>query len=179
MKELIDYGKVLFLSMDEWWHSYPFGYKIILSIVGFSLSLWGEINVFILSMFVLIYLDTHFGIKASQAQGIPFNSKKRRKGLLDKMIIYLLCIVLTLIVDSMAFKIYDFGKHWLTLIALMYAGLYEVTSIFEKLKIIYPESRLVQRLSKIFLLMEIGLDKKVDDKLDIVEQQIDKEDELH
>lgn len=145
----------------DWLLSTPLWYKVICSMVIFAGALWGEISVFIYSMFILAFLDTHYGIKASHKLGIKFDSKKRRKGLLDKSIIYMTVLILSLIVDSMALSIYDFGKHYLTSVLLLFAGLYETTSIVEKLKVLYPESRLIKQMGKIFMLFETNLEEKI------------------
>lgn len=162
MNEVVKTGKDLVMSMGSWWESHPLWYNVLSGLGIFFTALWGEVSVFIFSMLVLTFLDTHFGIKASHKKGIKFNSKLRRKGILDKWVIYLTIITLTLLVDSMALEIYDFGRHYLTVVMLLFAGLYEATSIVEKLKIIYPESRLINRLGRLFMLFESDLDGKLD-----------------
>lgn len=161
MREFINHAKFLLADIIEWYLSHPFWYKIITAFIIFIAALWGEISVFIYSMFILTFLDTHYGIKASHKLGIKFDSKKRRKGLLDKSIIYMTVLIMTLIIDSMALSIYDFGKHYLTSVLLLFAGLYEATSIVEKLKVLYPESRLIKQMGKIFMLFETNLEKKI------------------
>ena len=169
-KEIYVQAKLLLSSMTDWWINAPLVNNLYYSIIIGIGALWGQVNVYLYSMFLLTFIDTHFGIKASQIKGIPFDSKKIRKGLLDKSIILMTVLVLCLIVDLLINKVYDFGQNYLTMVMLLFAVIYESTSIVEKLKVLYPNSKLVVMLGKIFMLFEVKLEQKLEQKLEEMEE---------
>lgn len=166
-----------FNNIYQWLDGHPFWFNLLLTICASLAGLFSETWYFILGVPILVYFDTHFGIIASQKKGIEYSSKMRRKGLLDKTKLFLQIVIMTLVVDLMLSGLtkqfhFDIQSHYLTIVILFFIGIYEATSIIEKLKIIHPNNKVIGLLGKIFMIMEKDLTKRVLDKIGLKEDEI-------
>lgn len=124
-------------------------------------SLWIDLNVLFFAIMILVGLDTHLAIKATIKKGGKFKSSKIKQGLLQKLKLYPSIALITITLDFVFKRIYDYETNYLTYFMFAYICLYEAGSIIEKLAVLHPQSKAVAKLTKLLNLTEEKLNDKI------------------
>ena len=172
--KLFEHTKILIASMLSALQAQPVFYSS-LTFIGVTIgSIYQSLYVFMFSALILTMIDTHQGIKASQKLGIKYDSKLRRKGLVEKAQIYMLLVLIALLVDFPLKRFYDLGDLYIAMTVSFFMVLYEATSIVEKLKIRFPDNKLIHLLSRIFMIVLEEAEQKLVNKVKGMEEIINR-----
>lgn len=127
------------------------------------------IHAYLLAIPVFIMLDVISGVFASYRKGLPVTSKKLRKGLLEKISLYMILVIAGFFLDYILKTVFPWESYYVVFLISILISSYELVSIFENLQTLNPKLR--------FLASLIALSKKVNDKaLKIAERKIDEAD---
>lgn len=141
----------------------PIIIKFCVFIGAFMLGLWLDLYVFILGIIVLAGLDAHLAIKSCIALGGKYESEKIKNGLLVKFKLYLTLSIMSITIDLIFHKIYNYEKYFVTYLLFSFVALYECGSMVESMNVIYPNNKIVKKFSTILNIAQ----KKLDDKISI------------
>ena len=141
----------------------PLVIKFCLVMGSFLLGLWADLYIFIIGIIMLAGLDTHYAIKACIKKGGIYESHKVKKGLLVKFELYLTLSIMTIILDAMFHKLYNYERYFMTYLLFAFIALYECGSMVESLNVTHPNNKLVKKFSSFLNLSE----KKLNDKLEL------------
>ncbi|WPQ65506.1 phage holin family protein [Chitinophaga sancti] len=162
---------------------YPYALTIIRKIIDNTIhaSLWNNIlkiliavwlffagiHTYIYCIIALTILDIATGIPASMKKGVPFKSRILRKGLIEKVVLYLIMLIAVFILELVVKTAIEYDSFYMVLVVTMCISTYELTSILENIAILRPELPFISRLIK--------LSNKIQEKtLDIAEDRVDK-----
>lgn len=140
----------------------PFVAKSIVFVGSFLLSLWLDLYVFILGIPLIAVMDAHLAIKACIKKGGEYESHLLKKGLLQKFKLYLTFMILTVILDIIFHKIYNYEIYFTTYLLFAFVALYEAGSIVESMNVLHPKNKAVKKFASILNLTE----KKLNDKIE-------------
>lgn len=166
MFELIIYSQFLFVKMwRKWMGSLP-----ITTLGGFMVGLLMDIRVYVACIFILVIIDVITGISAALHQGIKFSSKKLRIGLIDRVILYSVLIIITLMLDTMLRGTINYGRDYIAIACCTIVGFYEASSCVENLIKRFPNYSFLQRIGKMLNLIEQKYEDSTVNKIaDIIE----------
>ena len=139
----------------------PLVIKSCLFIGSFLLGLWVDLYVFIIGIIMLAGLDTHYAIKACIKNGGIYESHKVKKGLLVKFELYLTLSIMTITLDLIFHKIYNYEKYFITYLLFAFVALYECGSMVESLNVTHPNNKAVKKFSSFLNLSEKKLNNKL------------------
>lgn len=141
--------------------SAPFVVKCGAFLGSFLLGLWLDLYVFILGIPIIAVMDAHLAIKACIKKGGEYQSHLLKKGLFQKFKLYLTFMILTVVLDIIFHKIYNYEIYFTTYLLFAFVALYEAGSILESLNILHPNNKAVKKFATILNLTE----KKFNDKI--------------
>ncbi|SFW53147.1 phage holin family protein [Chitinophaga sancti] len=162
---------------------YPYALTIIRKIIDNTIraSLWNNvlkllvaiwlffagIHTYIYCIIALTFMDVATGIPASMKKGELFKSRILRKGLIEKIALYLIMLIAVFILELVVKSAFKYESFYMVLVVTMCVSTYELTSILENIAVLRPELPFISRLIK--------LSNKIQEKtLDIAEDKVDK-----
>lgn len=116
------------------------------------ISVWlffSGIHSYIYAVFALIILDVATGIYASAKKGEKFTSEYLRKGLLEKLALYLILLVSAFFLEMVFKSIYEWEKFFVVFFVTVLITTYEIVSIFENVQAINPRLTFLTSLIKL------------------------------
>lgn len=129
------------------------------------------IHSYIFCILALTILDVVTGIIASIKKGNKFKSRILRKGLIEKVLLYLVLLISVFILELVIKTAINYTAFYMVLVATVCICTYELSSILENLYVIRPDMKFIKRLIK--------LSNKIQNKaLDVAENKIDKIDNI-
>lgn len=124
------------------------------------------IHVYLYCVFFLLTFDVATGITASIKKGDKFTSRYLKKGLLEKLALYIILILAAFALESVVKTIFNWEKFFVVFFVSLLISIYEVVSICENILIINP--------SLVFLSSIIKLSKSLNDKaIETAQSKID------
>lgn len=141
------------------------------SIVKGLLGVWlmlGGVHTYLYTIVALTVIDVITGVWKSLRQGEPFTSRKLRKGLLEKVGLYLLLLVSVFILDNLLMGVIGHSTGYFAFIITFLISCYELTSIAENLSVLMPQIPFLRGLVRIFKKMGTSTIDKVEKNVDTV-----------
>lgn len=150
INEIFIYARILFGRVySRWWSSAP-----IMTLAGFAVGVLVDMRVYILSIFVLVIMDMITGIMASLHKGERFSSKKLKRGLLERVLLYGSLFIITLMIDTILRGTIDYGKYYAAIVCCTIIGFYEAGSCVENLVSRFPDKAFLKRIGAMLNLLE-------------------------
>ncbi|RZJ98123.1 MAG: hypothetical protein EOO46_25195 [Flavobacterium sp.] len=135
--------------------------KLIIAVAVF----YAPVQLYAISIFMLIIMDVILGIWASRIKGEPFKSRTLRKGLIEKIALYGMLFTGCIIMGKILQSVFHYKTFFIAWVFTILIAVYELSSIVENIIIIKPELAFLNKL--------VSLLKKVEQKqLDSVEKKI-------
>lgn len=135
------------------------------------LAIWlmmGGVHTYLYTIVALTVIDVITGVWKSLRQGEPFTSRKLRKGLLEKVGLYLLLLVSVFILDKLLMGVIGHSTGYFAFIITFLISCYELTSIAENLSVLMPQIPFLRGLVRIFKKMGSSTIDKVEKNVDTV-----------
>jgi hypothetical protein len=154
------YFKQTIVSIINKWLASP----IIANIIKFLLGVWAMIagvHNFFYGITLLVVVDVISGILASLKKGEKFSSKKLRKGLLERFIIYNTMLIIIWVIESMVKQSFSYDNWYVVTFVGVMIGSYEISSIIENLVVINPEFAFLRKVSRVLNLLEDKAEQRV------------------
>lgn len=144
------------------------------------ISIWlffAGIHVYIYAVFALILLDVTTGIYASTKQGQKFTSEYLKKGLLEKLALYLILLIAAFCLETVFKSIYEWDKFFVVFFVTVLITTYETVSIFENIQVINPKLSFLTSLIKLSKSLNQSAIKYAEKKIQNVELPSDEKKE--
>ncbi len=148
MKELLTHARTILHNISDTIINSPTVLKLIALITACWMHFVG-IHSYIYAVIALTVIDVATGIIASIKKGEKFKSRILRKGLIEKVCLYLIIMVSTFILESVIRTGIELETYWLVMVATTLISTYEFSSIVENLLVINPNLTFLKRLQKI------------------------------
>ncbi|MDO9374553.1 MAG: phage holin family protein [Ferruginibacter sp.] len=120
----------------------------IKTIIAFFFYFAG-IHVYLYCVFILVIFDVITGIKASMTKGEKFTSRFLKKGLLEKLALYLILILAAFFLELVLKSMYQWDKNFIAFLVTMLISTYEMVSICENILIINPNLEFLKGIIKL------------------------------
>lgn len=158
-----------------------------LPIIGKAIAgIWfffGGIHVYIYAVMVLVFIDVITGVIAARKKGEAITSRKLRKGLLEKLLLYMLLLLTVFVLDLVLKSVFNHTSFYFVFILTFLISTYEVVSVFENISVLKPQIPFLNALIRIFkkmgdkavTKMEERVDDIVDEVTDVKNKLADKE----
>jgi toxin secretion/phage lysis holin len=124
------------------------------------------IHTYIYTILVLVLIDAVTGVVKAAKLGEGFKSRKLRKGLLEKLAVYLVLLVSVFFLDRLTQSVLNHGGNYFAFFITFLITCYEVSSILENLNSIKPGLPFLSGLVRIFK-------KMGDSAMDKMEQNVE------
>lgn len=173
IKDLAIYASVLFDRILTMWESDTWLHNLIKVAVAWLFTLWLDVYVYISIVMFLSVADVLTGLRKALKDGKPFSSKKLRRGLIERLVLFTSLFVLMLCMDNLIRGMYDYGKYYITQFVCVIIGFYELSSIIENLIAIHPKFTFLKKIARFLNLLETKHEERTIDK---VEKFLDKDD---
>ncbi|RZK45997.1 MAG: hypothetical protein EOO97_00030 [Pedobacter sp.] len=108
------------------------------------------IHIYLMLVGALVLIDVTTGLYASLKRGEGFSSRKLRKGLLEKLALYLVLMVAVCLTEKLTMTVLGFKTFYLTWLVSTLICFYECSSVAENLVSIRPDIPFLSGLVKIF-----------------------------
>ncbi len=144
--------------------------KALIALVMF----FSSIHSYFIAVLSLVVIDVFTGLIASYKTGVPFSSRKLRKGLIEKLCLYLILLITVFFLDKLMVADLGFARFYFSFVITFLICIYEISSVFENLHKIRPDIPFIAGLLGIF--KGLGdkalksLKKRSDDLIDKVTQ---------
>lgn len=143
----------------------PLVVVVTTAICTYLLDVWLHLYGGFIMVALLSLMDTHLAIKTCIKSGGKYESKKIKRGVLNKISLYITLTALGIALDTIFKQIYNYDSYYTALIVFAFIALYEAGSIIESLEKIHPKNPIVARFSRFLNLADKKLDDKINDKL--------------
>lgn len=127
--------------------------------VKFLLFIWlffQGIHTYIYCILALVMIDVITGIYASRIKKEAFKSRRLRKGLIEKVVIYNLLLISVFVLELVIKTGINYEAFYMVLFSTILICTYELTSIMENILVIDPSLKFIRKL--------IRLTKKIEDR---------------
>ena len=148
--------------------SYDFLIKGLLALVLY----FQGIHVYMYMVGALVLIDVATGLYASLKRGEGFSSRKLRKGLLEKLALYLVLMIAVCLTEKLTMTVLGFHTFYLTWLVSTLICFYEVSSVCENLVSIRPDIPFLSGLVRLFNKMGQKTMENMDKKFDAVADNI-------
>jgi len=153
LKMTLIYFKSIIIKMAKFayhlFDSTGFLYKACAAVILY----FAGIHSFLGVILALVLIDVATGLIAALKKGERFSSRKLRKGLLEKMLLYLCLLITVFLADGLLLKTMGLGSYYLTFCITFLISMYELASIAENLYSIRPDIPFLGGLVGIFKTM--------------------------
>lgn len=161
MKEIGIYWKGILSHAGVSWINSPVIVDLIKTILGLLTAMWTGIGGLFVGVLILTVFDVIIGTRVSIKKGNSFSSRKFRKGLVEKTILYALLFIVSYVLEGIIKTSIPYEQFYLVGFSAAIFGFYEASSIIEGLIYLYPEYPFLKRLGNYLHI----LDKKVEEKV--------------
>lgn len=166
IKDLAIYASILFDRIIMTWESDTWIHNFLKVVVAWLFAFWLDVYVYISIVVFLSVADVATGLQRALKDGKRFSSKKLRRGLIERLVLFTSLFVLMLCMDNLIQGFYDYGKYYITQFVCVLIGFYEVTSIIENLIAIYPKYTFLNKIAKFLNLLETKYEERTIDKVE-------------
>ncbi|GAA4326307.1 phage holin family protein [Flaviaesturariibacter amylovorans] len=156
------------LLLQKLWNQFLEG-----SVFKAMIAIWiffAGIHSYVYIITALTIIDVVTGLMKAVRISDPITSRKLRKGLLEKLCIYLILLISVFFIDTLMAPI--IAGYYLSFVITVLIAFYELTSVSENLSVLMPQIPFLKGLVRIFRKLGEktvdGLDKKVDSIVDTV-----------
>lgn len=165
MKEVLHYANRVAQNIADFWlNSTALGFITKFIVSGWLLFI--GVHVYFYYVIALMFIDVFTGIWASRVAGDAFQSKKLRKGLLEKFALYVILIISVFILELILKKILSYNEFYGVALLAIFISTYEISSIIEKVLIINPNLTFLNKVARILNLLDNRLEKKAEKTID-------------
>lgn len=162
---MFEYAEKLITGIYKSFVDAPFWSNVIKFLLFCWLFFQG-IHTYIYCILALVMIDVVTGIYASRNKKEAFKSRRLRRGLIEKVVIYNLLLISVFVLELVIKTGIPYETFYMVLFSTILICTYEITSILENLLCIQPNLKFIKRL--------IRLTKKIEDKaVDMAEEKID------
>lgn len=139
--------QTLIKIISSWIHS-PFWGKVASLAMSFWM-LFAGIHSYFYAVIAFTVIDVITGIAASLKKGEKFKSRILRKGLIEKLCLYMVLMVSVFILESVVRTGIKLENYWLVMVATVLISTYEFSSIVENILVINPKLVFLKQLKAI------------------------------
>lgn len=177
IQELFAYASVLFPRIVDSWEKDNWIFNLLRILLAWLLSIWVDISVYVgIVMFLSVY-DVYTGLRRALKQGEGFSSKKMKRGLIERLLLFSSLLLVMLALDNMIRELYDYGAYYITNFVAVMIGFYEAGSIIENLIVLHPKFKFLNRLAKVLNLLEKRYEQRTIDGVDKVLEEFERKNE--
>lgn len=124
---------------------FSFNNIFIKSLVALWLYFSG-IHIYVVAIACLLLIDVITGIFASRKNGIPFTSRLLKKGLIEKLALYLVILVAAFLLEIIFKTVFTWESYFIVFFVSVLISTYELISIFENVHTIDPSLTFLKSL---------------------------------
>lgn len=165
----LEYCKFILLNVFDTWFKHPIWLNVVKILLGAWTMLAGIHN-FLFGITFLIVVDVVTGIIASLKEGKPFNSKKLRKGLLERFLIYNTLILVIWVMEKMVKESFEYDSFYAVMLVCVFIASYECSSLLENMLRINPNYTFLNKVGRILNLFEETAENRLKKGLGVEEK---------
>lgn len=124
------------------------------------------IKVYIITVFVLTFIDVITGTIAAIKRGEPFKSKILKKGLIEKFFLYVLVLIAVFVFEGLTKQIINYSAYYFVFFASFLICSYELVSILENVVSINPNLTFIKPIINLVNKMQTKSISKADKMVD-------------
>lgn len=149
-------------------------------LVKAALSAWlffAGIHIYLYAVGSLVVLDVVTGIYASIRNDKPFTSKYLKKGLLEKVALYLILMLAAFALEKVFKSIYPWDHFFVVFFVTVLITTYETVSVCENILIVNPNLVFLKSLITLSNKLNTSAIKYAEGKIEKLEPPVEKKDE--
>ncbi|RZK12920.1 MAG: hypothetical protein EOO46_01410 [Flavobacterium sp.] len=111
---------------------------------------FSSIHSFFVIIMALVLMDVVTGLAAAYKSGEAFSSRKLRRGLLEKLCLYLMLLITVFFIDKLLVDELGFARLYFSIFITFLISIYETSSVIENMYKIRPDIPFLSGLLSIF-----------------------------